>query len=59
MQTKQLTGFPSGSIGKESACNAGDPGVMPGSGRSLEKEMATHWNEELGREEGLNIQTIK
>ena len=59
MQTKQLTGFPSGSIGKESPCNAGDPGVMPGSGRSLEKEMATHWTEELGREEGLNIQTIK
>ena len=26
--------FPGGSDGKESACNAGDPGLMPGSGRS-------------------------
>ena len=28
-------GFPGGSGGKESACNAGDPGSIPGSGRSL------------------------
>ena len=27
-------GFPGGSTGKESACNAGDPGLIPGSGRS-------------------------
>ena len=27
-------GFPGGSNGKESACNAGDPGSIPGSGRS-------------------------
>ena len=27
-------GFPGGSDGKESACNAGDPGSMHGSGRS-------------------------
>ena len=26
--------FPGGSDGKESACNAGDPGLIPGSGRS-------------------------
>ena len=26
-------GFSGGSDGKESACNAGDPGVIPGSGR--------------------------
>ena len=26
-------GFPDSSIGKESACNAGDPGSIPGSGR--------------------------
>ena len=26
-------GFPGGSNGKESACNAGDPGSIPGSGR--------------------------
>ena len=35
--------FPDGSEGKASVCNAGDPGLIPGSGRSpLEKEMATH-----------------
>ena len=28
-------GFPDGSDGKESACNEGDQGSMPGSGRSL------------------------
>ena len=27
-------GFPHSSVGKESACNAGDPGLIPGSGRS-------------------------
>ena len=34
-------GFPGGSDGKESACSVGDPGSVPGSGRSPEKEMAT------------------
>ena len=29
-----MRGFPGGSDGKESACNAGDPGLIPGSGRS-------------------------
>ena len=29
-----LAGFPGGSDGKESACNAGDPGSIPGLGRS-------------------------
>ena len=28
-------GFPGGSDGKESACNVGDPGLIPGLGRSL------------------------
>ena len=27
-------GFPRGSVGKESACNSGDPGSIPGLGRS-------------------------
>ena len=31
-----------GSDGKESACNAGDPGSISGSGRSPEKRMAIH-----------------
>ena len=30
-------GFPGSSAGKESTCNAGDPGWIPGSGRSPEE----------------------
>ena len=50
-------GFPGGSEVKASACNVGDLGSIPGSGRSLEKELATHssilawripWTEEPG-----------
>ena len=29
--------FPGGSVGKESACNAGDPGSIPGLARSPEE----------------------
>jgi len=29
-----VSGFPGGSAGKESACNAGDSASIPGSGRS-------------------------
>ena len=32
--SKKYTGFPGGSDGKVSAYNAGDPGSIPGSGRS-------------------------
>ena len=35
-------GFRGGSDGKESACNARDPGSIPGSGRCSKKEMAAH-----------------
>ena len=30
-------GFPDSSVGKESSCNAGDPSLIPGSGRSTEE----------------------
>ena len=50
--------FPRASLdGKESACNAGDPGSIPEQKDPLEKEMATHssilawripWTEEPG-----------
>ena len=55
-----LPWLPCGSDGKESACTAGDPSSIPGSGRFLpgqEKGMATYssilawrisWTEELG-----------
>ena len=29
-----MRGFPGGSDGKASACNSGDPGLIPGPGRS-------------------------
>ena len=50
-------GLPSGSEGKESACNVGDLGSTPESGRSLEKGISTNfsilawkipWTEEAG-----------
>ena len=40
---KSTSGFPGGSEGKESACNLGDVGSIPGSETDLlEKNMATH-----------------
>ena len=53
-----LAGLPGGSEGKESPCNAGDPGSILGWEDTLEKRMATHsrilawrisWTEESGR----------
>ena len=35
-------GFPCGIVGKESACNVGDSGSIPGWEDPLEKEMTTH-----------------
>ena len=35
-------GFSGGSDGKESTCNVGGLGSIPGLGRSLEEAMATH-----------------
>ena len=34
MQHGNYKGFPGGSVGKESACNAEEPGSIPGLGRS-------------------------
>ena len=34
--------LPGGSDSKDSACNEGDLGLIPGSGRSLENGIATH-----------------
>ena len=60
-------GFPDGSDGKETACNAGDPGSIPGLGSSLEKEMATYsstlpWKiprtEEPGSLQSMGLQIV-
>ena len=60
--------FPGGSDGKASVYNVGDPGSIPGSGRSLEKEMAIHsstlawkisWTEEPGRLQSMGSQRVR
>ena len=60
--------FPGGSDGKASACNAGDPGAIPGSEDPLEKEMATHssalawripWREECGRLQSMGSHRVR
>ena len=63
-------GFPGGSGGKESACNAGDPGpwaLILGQEDPLEKEMATYtsilawkipWMEEAGRLQSTGVAKI-
>ena len=64
-QTSRVTGLPWRLPG-ESACNAGDPGLIPGSGRSPEKEMASHssalawripWTEEPGGLQSMGSQS--
>ena len=65
---QELAGFPCGPAGKESACNAGDLGLIPGLGRSpgegkgyplqysgLEKSMYSLWGyKELDTTEQLS-----
>ena len=59
--------FPHSSVGKESACNAGDPGLIPGLGIPLEKEMTAHssiltwripWTEKPCRLQSMGSQRI-
>ena len=42
LPTAVFLGFPGGSDGRESTCNAEDLGSIPELGRSLEEGMATH-----------------
>ena len=61
-------GLPCGSDGKESACNAGDPGLMPGSGRSSGEGNGYHssilawrisWTVGTGGLPSMGSQTVK
>ena len=61
-------GFPGGSDGNKSTCNAGEPGLIPGSRRSLEKGMETHssilvwripWTEEPGKLQSMGLQRVR
>ena len=60
-------GFPGISDGRESACNAGDPGSIPESGRSPGMGLATHssilawripWTEEPGGLQLMGLQRV-
>ena len=60
--------FPGGSVVKKSPANARDPGSIPGSGRSLEEEMAAHssilaweipWADEPGGLESTGSQRVR
>ena len=64
----QSKDFPGGSDGKLSAGNAGDLGLIPGSGRSLVKGNGTHsstcawkipWTEEPGKLQSMGLQRIR
>ena len=59
--------FPGGSDGKASVYNLGDPGLIPGLGRPLGKEMTIHsstiawkipWTEEPGRLQSIGSQRV-
>ena len=52
----------------ESACSVGDPGLIPGLGRFLEKEVATHssilvwkipWTEEYGQPQSMGLHRVR
>ena len=60
-------GFPGGSDGKESSCNVGDLGSIPGLGRFPDKGMPTHfstlawiipWTEEPGGLQSMGSQRV-
>ena len=60
-------GFPDSSDSKESACNVGDLGLVPGWGRSPGEGMATHssilawripWREEPGGLQSMGSQRV-
>ena len=66
--TQGTLDFPSGLASKESACNAGDPGSIPGLRRSPGEGMATHssilawrrsWTEEPGRLQPIVSQRVR
>ena len=68
LDTHRKKGFPGGSDGKESACNAGDLGSIPGSGRSPEEGMATlssilawriPWTEKPGGLQSMGLQRVR
>ena len=67
-KVRSTLGFPGGSDGKESTCNAGDIGSIPGREDPLEKEMVTHssilvwkipWTEEPDRLQSMGSLRVR
>ena len=67
MQESQIMVFPCGLVVTNLPANAGQTGSIPGSGRSLEEEMAIHstilaweisWREEPSRLQFLGLQRV-
>ena len=65
---KASVGLPGGTDGKESACNAGDPGLIPGLGRYPEGRNGNSltmlaqkipWTEESGRLQSMRSQRAR
>ena len=65
-----IQGLPGGSDGKESACNVGEPGLIPGSGRSPGEgnsypahysclENLISWTEKPGRLQSMGLQRLR
>ena len=50
----EYQGFPDSSVGKESTCNTGDPGLIPGSGGSagegIDYALQYSWASLMGRQ---------
>ena len=62
-----ILGFPGDSDGKEYACNAGDPGSIPGLGRSPGEGNGYHssifswripWTKEPGQLQSMGLQRV-
>ena len=65
LPTSVFLGFPGGSDGKESACNAGDQGSLPGLGRSPWRQSSpiflpaeSLWTEGPGRLQSMGLQRV-
>ena len=67
LSSTSLSGFPGGKDGKASACNAEDPGSIPGLGRSPGEgngnplqysSWKIPWTEERGRLQFMGLQRV-
>ena len=64
-KSQSAEGFPGGLVVKNPPANTGDLGPIPGSGKSLEEEMATCilawkilWTEEFGGLQSMGLQRV-